>query len=50
MQGDQNVSVYTKKFYWLSVTNGLNESYQELVARYIGELKESNQDRLEMNY
>ncbi|XP_028549525.1 uncharacterized protein LOC110110738 [Dendrobium catenatum] len=48
-QGTQSVSEYTEEFYRLSARNNLNESETQLVARYIGGLKEAIQDKLEMN-
>ncbi|XP_028550837.1 uncharacterized protein LOC110096704 [Dendrobium catenatum] len=48
-QGARTVSEYTEEFYRLSARNNLNESETQLVARYIGGLKEAIQDKLEMN-
>ncbi|PKU86998.1 hypothetical protein MA16_Dca013945 [Dendrobium catenatum] len=48
-QGSRSVNDYTKEFYRLSARNNLNESDNQLVARYIGGLKEAIQDRLELN-
>ncbi|XP_028549531.1 uncharacterized protein LOC114579365 [Dendrobium catenatum] len=48
-QGSRSVSDYTEEFQRLSARNNLNESATHLVARYIGGLKDSIQDRLELN-
>ncbi|KAI0512356.1 hypothetical protein KFK09_012995 [Dendrobium nobile] len=48
-QGGRSVSDYTEEFHRLSARNNLNESANHLVARYIGGLKDSIQDRLELN-
>ncbi|KAI0498175.1 hypothetical protein KFK09_021416 [Dendrobium nobile] len=48
-QGNQTVSAYTEEFYRLSARNNLNESNNQIVARYIGGLKEGIQDKLELN-
>ncbi|KAI0500729.1 hypothetical protein KFK09_018945 [Dendrobium nobile] len=48
-QGHRSVSDYTEEFYRLSARNNLNESTNQIVARYIGGLKEAIQDKLEMN-
>lgn len=48
-QGNESVSAYTEEFYRLSARNNLNESPQQLVAHYIGGLKESIQDKLELS-
>ncbi|XP_028547476.1 uncharacterized protein LOC110104104 [Dendrobium catenatum] len=48
-QDSRSVNDYTEEFYRLSARNNLNESDNQLVARYIGGLKESIQDRLELN-
>ncbi|XP_028554101.1 uncharacterized protein LOC110105612 [Dendrobium catenatum] len=48
-QGTRSVSDYTEEFHRLSARNNLNESANHLVARYIGGLKDSIQDRLELN-
>ncbi|XP_020692921.1 uncharacterized protein LOC110107104 [Dendrobium catenatum] len=48
-QGARTVSEYTEEFYRLSARNNLTESETQLVARYIGGLKETIQDKLEMN-
>ncbi|XP_028556926.1 uncharacterized protein LOC110109044 [Dendrobium catenatum] len=49
VQGGRSVSDYTEEFNRLSARNNLNESNNQLVARYIGGLKESIQERLELN-
>ncbi|PKU65568.1 hypothetical protein MA16_Dca024876 [Dendrobium catenatum] len=49
VQGNRSVSEYTEEFHRLSARNNLNESMNQLVARYIGGLKYSIQDRLELN-
>lgn len=41
----RSVGAYTEEFYRLSARNNLNESPQQLVARYIRGLKETIQDR-----
>ncbi|XP_028551234.1 uncharacterized protein LOC110091993 [Dendrobium catenatum] len=48
-QGQRSVSEYTEEFYRLSARNNLMESENQLVARYIGGLKENLQDKLELN-
>ncbi|PKU83803.1 hypothetical protein MA16_Dca010896 [Dendrobium catenatum] len=48
-QGLRTVSEYTEEFNRLSARNDLHESTTQLVARYIGGLKESIQDKLELN-
>ncbi|KAI0524322.1 hypothetical protein KFK09_003688 [Dendrobium nobile] len=48
-QGNRSVNEYTEEFYRLSARNNLNETANQLVARYIGGLKESIQDKLELN-
>ncbi|XP_020695883.1 uncharacterized protein LOC110109255 [Dendrobium catenatum] len=48
-QGQRSVSDFTKDFYRLSARNNLSESDNQLVARYTGGLKESIQDKLELN-
>ncbi|XP_020691321.2 uncharacterized protein LOC110105961 [Dendrobium catenatum] len=48
-QGQRFVSEYTEEFYRLSASNNLQESEVQLVARYIGGLKELIQDKLELN-
>ncbi|KAI0514129.1 hypothetical protein KFK09_010163 [Dendrobium nobile] len=49
MQGNRSINGYTEEFYRLSVRNNLNESENQLVARYVGGLKEAIQDKLELN-
>ncbi|PKU85457.1 hypothetical protein MA16_Dca003197 [Dendrobium catenatum] len=49
MQGTRTVSEYTEEFNRLSARNDLQESGTQMVARYIGGLKESIQDKLELN-
>ncbi|PKU73240.1 RNA-directed DNA polymerase [Dendrobium catenatum] len=49
IQGGRSVSEYTEEFYRLSARNDLNETTNQLVARYIGGLKEGIQDKLEMS-
>ncbi|KAI0491611.1 hypothetical protein KFK09_025871 [Dendrobium nobile] len=49
IQGSRSVSEYTEEFHRLSARNNLNESTNQLVARYIGGLKYSIQDKLELN-
>ncbi|PKU79208.1 RNA-directed DNA polymerase [Dendrobium catenatum] len=48
-QGSRPVHEYTEEFYRLSARNNLRESENQLVARYIGGLKENLQDKLELN-
>lgn len=48
-QGNRSVSEYTEEFYPLNARNNLQETHHQLVARYIGGLKEVIQDKLEMN-
>ncbi|XP_028550608.1 uncharacterized protein LOC114579613, partial [Dendrobium catenatum] len=48
-QGTRTVSEYTEEFQRLSARNDLNESATQLVARYIGGLKDTIQDQLELN-
>lgn len=40
---------YIEEFYRLSARNNLNKSNQQIVARYVGGLKEDIHDKLEMN-
>ncbi|KAI0495827.1 hypothetical protein KFK09_022130 [Dendrobium nobile] len=49
VQGNRTVTDYMEEFYRLSARNNLNESENQLVARYIGGLKENLQDKLELN-
>ncbi|XP_020702838.1 uncharacterized protein LOC110114328 [Dendrobium catenatum] len=48
-QNHWSVSEYTEEFYSLSARNDLNETTNQLVARYIGGLKDIIQDKLELN-
>lgn len=48
-QGNRSVSQYTEDFYRLNAWNNLSESTQQLIARYIGGLRENIQDKLELN-
>ncbi|XP_020700281.1 uncharacterized protein LOC110112409 [Dendrobium catenatum] len=48
-QGHHSVNEYTEEFYRLSARNNLNETTNQVVARYIGGLKEAIQDKLELN-
>ncbi|XP_028549168.1 uncharacterized protein LOC110102806 [Dendrobium catenatum] len=48
-QGARSVNDYTEEFYRLSARNNLHESENQLVARYIGGLKDPIQDKLELN-
>ncbi|XP_020698415.2 uncharacterized protein LOC110111061 [Dendrobium catenatum] len=48
-QGHRSVNEYTEEFYRLSARNNLNESTNQLVARYVGGLKDAIQEKLEMN-
>ncbi|KAI0505034.1 hypothetical protein KFK09_015991 [Dendrobium nobile] len=48
-QGTRSVSEYTEEFNRLSAKNDLNETANQLVARYIGGLKDNIQDQLELN-
>lgn len=48
-QGNRSVNDYTEEFYCLSARNNLNEMVNQLVARYIGGLKDAIQDKLELN-
>lgn len=43
------MNVYTENFYCLSAQNNLHEIEQQLVARYTGGLKESIQNKLQLN-
>ncbi|PKU69160.1 hypothetical protein MA16_Dca002430 [Dendrobium catenatum] len=49
VQGNYSVSEYTEEFFRLSVLNNLNESNNQLVARYIGGLKDVIEDKIELN-
>ncbi|XP_020702245.1 uncharacterized protein LOC110113876 [Dendrobium catenatum] len=49
VQGLRSVSDYKEEFNRLTARNNLNELANQLVARYIGGLKDSIQDRLELN-
>lgn len=48
-QGSKTVSEYTEEFYRLSARNNLNETPQQLIARYVGGLKDAIHERLELN-
>ncbi|XP_020697731.1 uncharacterized protein LOC110110544 [Dendrobium catenatum] len=48
-KGQRTVNEYTEEFYRLSARNNLQESENQLVARYIGGLKDLIQDKLELN-
>ncbi|XP_020692917.1 uncharacterized protein LOC110107098 [Dendrobium catenatum] len=48
-QGARSVGDYTEEFYRLSARNNLRESDNQLVAQYTGGLKESLQDKLQLN-
>ncbi|KAI0493184.1 hypothetical protein KFK09_027460 [Dendrobium nobile] len=48
-QGSRTVNDYTEEFYRLSARNNLNETANQIVARYIGGLKDAIQDKLELN-
>ncbi|PKU71894.1 RNA-directed DNA polymerase [Dendrobium catenatum] len=48
-QGSRSVNDYTEEFYRLSARNNLQESENQLVARYVGGLKDPIQDKLELN-
>ncbi|KAI0499806.1 hypothetical protein KFK09_018014 [Dendrobium nobile] len=48
-QGNRSVSEYMEEFYRLSARNDLNETSNQLVVRYIGGLKDSIQDKLELS-
>ncbi|XP_028552635.1 uncharacterized protein LOC110101527 [Dendrobium catenatum] len=48
-QGSRSVNEYTEEFYRLSARNNLNESTNQLVARYVEGLKEAIQDKLELS-
>ncbi|PKU86182.1 hypothetical protein MA16_Dca002013 [Dendrobium catenatum] len=48
-QGSRTVNEYTEEFYRLSARNNLNENTTQIVARYIGGLKDAIQDKLELN-
>ncbi|KAI0529675.1 hypothetical protein KFK09_002229 [Dendrobium nobile] len=48
-QNSHSVAEYTEEFYSLSARNDLNETTNQLVARYIGGLKDNIQDKLELN-
>ncbi|PKU83878.1 RNA-directed DNA polymerase [Dendrobium catenatum] len=48
-QGSRTVNDYTEEFYRLSARNNLHESENQLVARYIGGLRDAIQDKLELN-
>ncbi|XP_020682380.1 uncharacterized protein LOC110099531 [Dendrobium catenatum] len=48
-QGGKSVNEYTEEFYRLSARNNLNESENQLVARYVSGLKDFIQDKLELN-
>ncbi|KAI0495171.1 hypothetical protein KFK09_025321 [Dendrobium nobile] len=49
VQGNRSVSDYTEEFHRLCARNNLNETSNQLVARYVGGLKEAIQDKLELN-
>ncbi|XP_020702760.1 uncharacterized protein LOC110114275, partial [Dendrobium catenatum] len=48
-QGNRSVSDYTEEFHRLCARNNLNENSNQLVARYVGGLKEAIQEKLELN-
>ncbi|XP_020691127.1 uncharacterized protein LOC110105819 [Dendrobium catenatum] len=49
LQGNRSVNEYIEEFHRLSARNNLNETMNQLVARYIGGLKYSIQEKLELN-
>ncbi|XP_028553218.1 uncharacterized protein LOC114580290 [Dendrobium catenatum] len=49
VQGSRTVNDYTEEFYRLSARNNLNKNTNQMVARYIGGLKDAIQDKLELN-
>ncbi|XP_020696471.1 uncharacterized protein LOC110109634 [Dendrobium catenatum] len=49
VQGNRSVNEYTEEFYRLSARNNLNETANQMVARFIGGLKETIQDKLVLN-
>lgn len=49
VQGGRSVSTYTEEFHRLNGWIKLNETGQQLVAKYVGGLKEFIQKNLEMN-
>lgn len=48
-QDSRSISAYKEKFYRLNTRVNLNESTQQLIARFIGGLCESIQDKLKLN-
>ncbi|PKU79630.1 putative mitochondrial protein [Dendrobium catenatum] len=49
VQGLRTVNEYTEEFYRLSARNNLQETENQLVARFVGGLREQLQEKLEMN-
>lgn len=48
-QGSKYVSAYTEEFYRFSVCNNLVKNDSQLVARHIGGLKDSRQDKFQLH-